>query len=257
MQIFDFISKEELDELPEDESAAFLEFVRIARRKLQTRISELDPQDENDSEVAHDARHGFVNVVTATARRLHIEPFASMEVPRVRDLSYEDYRQFIADVDHYMTQMLFDGRSTSRRQTVGLSDDAKTKIRSKLFHLREALEKSDYDERTRNRLRARLDEFEKELEKSRINIVAVAWVAIEILATPGALMGSYDASLKLINQIMQTVGEEKLSEDERRQLPPMEQPAALMPPRIKEKKTNSKADFGRGFGRDLDEEIPF
>ncbi|RCS25252.1 hypothetical protein DUT91_00005 [Phyllobacterium salinisoli] len=257
MQIFDFINKDELNELPEDESTAFLEFVRIARLRLQTRLGELDPQDEHDSDIAHDARHGFVNVVTATARRLHIEPFASMDVPRVKDLTYEDYRQFIADVDHYMTQMLFDGRGASRRETVGLSDDAKTKIRSKLFHLREALENSGYDERTRARLRVRLDEFEKELEKNRINIGAVAWVALEILVAPGALMGTYDASVKLINQIMRIVGEEKISEDERRRLPPVESPAALMPPRTEEKKKNLETDFGRGFSRDLDGEIPF
>lgn len=35
MQIFDFINQDELDELPEDENAAFLEFVRIARGRLQ------------------------------------------------------------------------------------------------------------------------------------------------------------------------------------------------------------------------------
>ncbi|NNV19948.1 hypothetical protein EHE22_05835 [Ochrobactrum pseudogrignonense] len=256
MQIFDFITPDELDDLPEDESAAFLEFVRIARGRLQERLSQLNPNDENDYDTFQDARHGFVNVVTATARRLNIEPFASMDVPRVKDLSYADYRQFVADVDHYMTQMLFDSRISRRQETVGLSNAAKDNIRTKLHHLREALERSECDERTRARLRARLDEFEKDLEKRRINILAVARVAIEILAVPGALAGTYDVSVKMINQIMQTVGEEKINEDERRRLPPVEKPAALMPPRAEEKKKRD-ADFGTGFSRDLDAEIPF
>jgi len=256
MQIFDFITPDELDDLPEDESAAFLEFVRIARGRLQERLSQLNPNDENDYDTFQDARHGFVNVVTATARRLNIEPFASMDVPQVKDLSYADYRQFVADVDHYMTQMLFDSRISKRQETVGLSNAAKDNIRTKLHHLREALERSECDERTRARLRARLDEFEKDLEKRRINILAVARVAIEILAVPGALAGTYDVSVKMINQIMQTVGEEKINEDERRRLPPVDKHAALMPPRAEEKKKRD-ADFGTGFSRDLDAEIPF
>ncbi|MCM0752213.1 hypothetical protein DEA98_16030 [Brucella pseudogrignonensis] len=137
-----------------------------------------------------------------------------------------------------------------------MSNAAKDNIRTKLHHLREALERSECDERTRARLRARLDEFEKDLEKRRINILAVARVAIEILAVPGALAGTYDVSVKMINQIMQTVGEEKINEDERRRLPPVEKPAALMPPRAEEKKKRD-ADFGTGFSRDLDAEIPF
>ncbi|NKC04084.1 hypothetical protein HED55_15035 [Ochrobactrum haematophilum] len=166
MQIFDFINQDELDELPEDENAAFLEFVRIARGRLQERLTELNSNNDNDWDAIKDARHGFVNVVTATARQLKIEPFASMDVPRVKEMDYEDYRQFISDVDHYLTQMLFTVRSTSRRESVGLSEEARTSIRTKLYYLREAIEKSDYDVRAKARLRARLDEFEKTLRNA-------------------------------------------------------------------------------------------
>lgn len=147
-------------------------------------------------------------------------------------------------------------RSTSRRESVGLSEEARTSIRTKLYYLREAIEKSDYDVRAKARLRARLDEFEKDLKKRRINYVAVARFAIEVIALPGALSSSYDITAKLVNQIIQTIGEEKISEDERRRLPPVEKPAALIPPRAEEKK-KSEPDFGRAFSRDLDDEIPF
>lgn len=253
MQFFDFIDKDELDNLPEDDREAFLEFVRIARQRLQAQLNQLDPSQE--WERIQDAQHGFINVVTATARRLNIEPFSTRDVPRVTDSSHDDYRQFAADLDHYTVQMWIDGRIAKRRESVELTDAAKTSIRTKLQHLREALERSECDERTRARLRARLDEFEKDLESRRINILAVARVAIEILAVPGALAGTYDASVKLINQIMQTIGEEKINEDERRRLPPVEKPAALMPPRTEEKKPTESE--GGKFSRDLDDEIPF
>ncbi len=256
MQIFDFINQDELDELPEDENAAFVEFVRIARVRLQERLSSLNGNNDNDWDAIQDARHGFVNCVTATARQLKIEPFASMDVPRIKELDYEDYRQFIADVDYYLNQMLFTVRSASRRESVALSEEARTSIRTKLYHLREAIEKSDYDVRTRARLRARLDEFEIDLDKRRINYVAIARFAVEVLALPGALSASYDVTAKLVNQIMHTVGNEKINEDERRRMPPLEKPAALIPPRVEEKK-KSDTELGRGFSRDLDDEIPF
>ncbi|MCK6449670.1 MAG: hypothetical protein L6R19_02235 [Alphaproteobacteria bacterium] len=78
MNVFDFVTQDELDELPEDPRLAFATFVRHAQRRLAERTGQL--QSQEDWELLEDARHGFMNVVIAAAKRYEIEPFASLEV---------------------------------------------------------------------------------------------------------------------------------------------------------------------------------
>ena len=81
MDIFDFITPEEVDDLPDDDPpAAYVSFVRITQRRLAEHIRELDQQEDAWREV-NNARQSFMNIIIAAAKRFQIEPFASMEVP--------------------------------------------------------------------------------------------------------------------------------------------------------------------------------
>src|SRR5690349_21710287 len=107
MNILDFITQDEIDELPaNDPNEAFITFVRIAQRRLGEKTAVIDPND-GWAEL-EDARHGFMNVVIAAAKTYEIEPFASLDVPRLTDFDQNIHRQFKVDLDHYMTQLLLD-----------------------------------------------------------------------------------------------------------------------------------------------------
>jgi hypothetical protein len=54
---------------------------------------------------------GFMNVVIAAGKKYEIEPFASLSVPRLNKFDSEIHRQFKADLDHYLTQLLLDNSS--------------------------------------------------------------------------------------------------------------------------------------------------
>ncbi|ARM88123.1 hypothetical protein RHEC894_CH01810 [Rhizobium sp. CIAT894] len=232
MQIYDFITEEEIDELPEDNQAAFLAFVKISRRRLADATSRLDASDELQWNELNDARHGFMNIVTAAARRYEVEPFASMNVPRIGQFANDEHRQFTADLDHYMTQLLLNDGTRSRRDSVALSETAKTRIRTHLHHLREQIGKEDMPQSKRKDLLDKLSTFEESLDKRRLSLLAVARLTVEILAVPGALGGSYDIATKLLSNVVQTVAQEKGTEGERAQR--IEPPAAVLPPRPSE-----------------------
>jgi hypothetical protein len=89
--------------------------------------------------------------------------------------------------------------------------------------------------------------FEAELEKRRLNILAVARIACELLAIPGTLWASGEVANRLITQVMQTVAEARAAEQEARQLAPMEAPKALSAPR-------SLLQSAPG---EIDDDIPF
>jgi hypothetical protein len=222
MNIFDFITPEEIDDLPDDDPhAAFVTFVRTAQQRLGERAAKIDHTDQAGWEELSEARHGFMNVVVAAAKKYEIEPFASLSVPRVGNFSSEEHTQFKADLDHYMTQLLLDNSSRTKRDSILITPEVKASIRTYVFHLRKLIEEStDIDEAKRTILLRRLTDFEAELEKKRLNLMAVTIVAITLASAPGGVWASADIANKLLTNILRVVGEAKIADEAARRLPP-------------------------------------
>lgn len=254
MYIFDFITQDEVDELPDDDpNSAFVAFVRIAQRRLSERIKMYEGVEDGWREV-NEAQQSFMNIVVAAAKRFEIEPFLSMEVPTVKNFTSEDDRQFRADLDHYITQLILDNSSRARRDSVSMTPDLKSKIRTYIFHLRDVIEKSDdLGKDKREILLRRLREFEDELEKKRVNLVAVAVLAITFASAPGGIWASGEMANKLVGNIVEAIGYAKMADDATRKLAlPGEKSVAITGPRSEPsfKKISIKRDS-------LDDEIPF
>lgn len=251
MNFFDFIKQEELDDAPEDPALAFTYLVTIAQRRLSEETKSLNGEDQYSYQVLEEARHGFMNVVIALAKVYKVEPFASLEVPRHQEFGSGVHRQFKLDLDHYMTQLLVSNSIRGRQDSVLIPPKMKDKIRSYIHGLKQAIDQSELSDAKRSALHAKLAEFEKELEKSRLTLIAVTRITIAILAVPGSLWASYELVQKLANNVLQTVGEAKVADDENRQLAPAPPRAALSPPRKEDGFPQAKQ------GDDLDDEIPF
>jgi hypothetical protein len=228
MLIHKFVSQDELDDLDDDPRIAFMTLVNHAQRRLAE-------QTENKSQSQREElSHSFMNVVIAAAKRYEIEPFVSMEVPRLSDSSLkrnDDYQQFKADLDYYITQLVIDNSIRAKQDSVAILPNSKDRIRSYVHGLRQCIEQANMAEPKREALLKKLDQFEAELEKRRLNILAVARVAFELLAIPGGVWASAEVANKLITNVMQTVAEAKSAEQETRQLAPTAPPKALSPPR--------------------------
>jgi hypothetical protein len=253
MNIFDFITQDEIDDLPDDDpQAAFVGFVRIAQRRLGERTAQINPSEESGWEELNEARHGFMNVIIAAAKKYEIEPFATLSVPRLKSFGSDEHRQFKADLDHYLTQLLLDNSSRSKRDSVLISPKLKDTIRTYIFHLRDLIDKSDdLDEPKRQELLRHLGKFEAELDKKRLNLMAVTIIVITLAGAPGALWSSADVANKLLTNILRVVGEAKIADDAARRLAPSAAPMAITGPRPGEP---VQGNFGSS---DMDDDIPF
>jgi hypothetical protein len=254
VNIHDFITQEEIEDLPDDDpQAAFVLFVRIAQRRLGERTREINAFEEGGYAELEDARYGFMNVTIAAAKKYGIEPFLSLSVPRLENFNSDAHRQFKADLDHYMTQLLLDNSSRAKRDSVLISADLKTTIHTYVFHLREVIEKADdINEARRVVLLRKLAEFETELEKKRLSLMTVMLLAITFLSAPGGIGATYDLSNKLVTNILRAVGEAKTADDEARRLPSAVTPMVISGPR-----KSDKEPVKQGGKSDLDDEIPF
>jgi hypothetical protein len=258
MDFFDFITQDEIEDLPHDDPrAAFVAFTRIAHRRLGERLAALDR--EYDSEPAwrlgNEAKQGFMNVVIAVAKKYQIEPFAAMQVPKLKNFDPDEHTQLRADLDHYITQLVLDNSSRSRRDSVLITPELKSSIQTYVHHLRDLIQKADdLDPSKREVLLRRLADFEAELDKKRLNLLAISILAITLASAPGGIWSSVDAANKLLGQIMRLVGEAKIADDATRKLPSAEMPLAITAPRKPEPEPKVGAKGRRG---DMDDEIPF
>lgn len=64
MMIFDFVTQEEMDALPDDDTQAFTTFVSLAQPRLSEMTRNADFDLRADREWIEEARYSFVNIVT-------------------------------------------------------------------------------------------------------------------------------------------------------------------------------------------------
>ena len=256
MAVQDFITSEEIEAAPEDPAMAFAELVGIAERRLSD-LCKPHMGDQDGYDYINEYRHGFENVVIGLARSFKIEPFASRDVPRLRDFGFHDYQEFRADLDHYLTQLLVDNTLRNRRNSVPIPPKDKDRIRGHLHALRQAVDEANLTDAKRSALHKRLSDFEAALDKPRLNLMEATMFAIAILGLPGAVWSSAEVVGKLTQNVLSIVAEAKQADDENRRLAPTEPRAVLLPPRQEVPKPKSSKAGGTSPTGDLDDEIPF
>lgn len=249
MILFDFITQDELDELPDDAPSAFIQFVAIAQRRLADYIRQLDRgDDETNWRARQEAEHSFVNIVIAVAKRYEIEPFSKMDVPTFNQVQNNDaYSNFKLELDHFTAQVVVGNTIRGKRDSVAVSEKTKASIRTYLSALRDAIDKADLSDARREALLKKLVEFEAELEKRRLSLLALTRLTLAIAVIPGGVWQSGEIAMKLVSNVIQAVGEAKAAEDEARAL---EAPAPVkaLPPSPPRKAPETTV---------LDDDIPF
>lgn len=255
MDIFELITQSEIDELPEDDSQAFAEFARHAYKSLSNRVAELTEQENWDA--IQEARYGFVNVLSGAARKYNVGPFAEIDVPLIKSFNYDDYRQFKTDLDHYLTQVILDNSKRAKRDNILVSAGAKEKFRAYVYHLKDAVASGAFTDAKRRDLLKKLADFEAELEGRRLSLLAVARITLELLAIPGGVWQSAEIANRLVLNVMETVAEAKIEEDEARGLAAPVEPIAISPPRQEAPKRKPSASPPAFESGGMDDDIPF
>jgi len=178
-----------------------------------------------------------------------------MEMPSLGKFDDSTHRQFKADLDFYMTQLAIDNTLRHRRDSVHLSQPSKERIRNYLHELKQCIDKAELTESRKEALLRKLADFEAELDRRRLSLLALTRVTLEIMMIPGGLWASEQIATKLLTNLLQTVAQEKVVDDQKRQLPPVAPPQKLMPPR--EAMVENKRPQPAAFDTDLDDDVPF
>ena len=280
MSLTDFITLEEISQLPTDPHLAFAHLVRIAETSLERKMRELDDTTQSGWELMSDVRHSFMNHVIAAAKRYRIRPIMGIEMPQQNSFDHQNWRQFKSDLDHYVTQLLLNDPEIELENSVALTPDLKAHIRTYVLAIKVEVEKANLSKDLRDKMLKKLEEFEALLEERRISFLVVTGVIMTILGVPGSLYASYDIVTKLSANIFAEVGKARAAEVEHRGAAIAQYEPILLAPRKTEtdfsaakksgyddyedsygsaattdNKTNGNSKSGAQF--DLDDEIPF
>jgi hypothetical protein len=148
---FDFITEDEIAELADDPRRAFVEMATIVDRRLQSELASC--RNNDDAERADELRYFFQSIILAAARKFGIDPFAQMDLPRIDEYRLDRYKQFRADLQHYVMQIKLGLAEQDRSDSVALPNKSTESIRSHITGLREAIDRdSNLTEATKARL---------------------------------------------------------------------------------------------------------
>lgn len=258
MNIFDVMSEEELEALPDDPEAAMIVFARRAQGVYNENYDRLSSFQDGWDHIRKEQR-GFMNVVVAVAKRLGITALKDFDINVSRQEQDDHFEEFQTALDHYLAQIVVGQALQRKKAGVELSPKVKDRIRGHINALKKLLDGADVTPRRKAHMMTRLEEFEKELDKHRVQWAMVGLFTLEILALPSDLVGSYDIANKLVTNIVHELQTAKLEEEERRPLPGPNfdgyLPSPPKPPEVQ--KPKRRPSSAPAFEGSMDDDIPF
>lgn len=259
MSVMDILTEEFLAELPDDPRAAFGMVLRRAEDYLAEARQAVDENEHGSWNTYETAQHTAMNTIIAVAKHYEIEPFSSMGVPPRTNFSFTDFIEFKVDLDHYAAQLLLDNSIRSKRDAITMEPKAKDRLRQHIHGIKTLIDEAEMPEPRRAILHNRIADFEAALEKPRVNVVRLAGLMVLVLAGTADVAQLADSPTiqKLVASIMTTIGQAKAVDEGKRELPPVQPPQPLLPPRPKDHAAEAPKERGKTFTTDLDDEIPF
>lgn len=258
MSVLDILTEEFLAELPDDPQMAFGMVLRRADEYLANALRAVDENESSSWYGYTTAQHTAMNTIIAVAKRYEIHPFATMALPPRKRFESEHFDEFKVDLDHYAAQLLLDNSIRGKRDAVAIEPKTKDRLRQHIHGIKTLIDQAEMPEPRRAVLHKKIADFEAALERPRVNVVMLAGVLVTILASAAnvAQLTESQAMHKLIATIMSTIGEAKAVDEEKRELPPVQPPQALLPPRPEEQVAGQSRP-NRAPAHGLDDDIPF
>jgi hypothetical protein len=264
------ISDEELAQLPEDPTLAFVEFERILRAHVDEQELQAFKLADEGVVVPHSYslsshKREYINKVLAAAKAYEITALQNWSVPSAQDEVDDVYINFTADVDHFTTQVRIRNAPRNRQNSVGLDGNTKAKIHHHIEQIKTAIEKAALPEPKRDSLYDKLNRFAAEVDRARTNLQAGMAVYIEVCDGIGQGFKKLEPARKWVDSIAALLGRAKADEDSLRPMLPrpqerkqLEAPRARIEgPPAKQQTTQSGPTWDAPTGGDLDDEIPF
>lgn len=253
--LYELISPDDYDNLPDDPGQQFIEIERICRKNMNEILSgefRSRANDEND-QFAYNIRLQYMTTVEAAALALNV---SGVEMPdEINNMNYT-FERFLLAASGAVTRLRLIGRKGRKTETVQLAARTRGLIELRIRKLREAIETGEMPEKKREALLARLDALLAEINSPRRVSFATVMTALAFIAA--GTSGIADAPMAIAN-ITEWIGLDKEAEDAemlRLSGPPKAIPH-IPSPALPAERPRRPTPNAPAFSPDDDSDIPF
>jgi hypothetical protein len=230
------------DDLPDDPELAFLSLESYFRARCDLLLEKANQNDRTDVIYVD-----YIAQVLAAITALGLAGEFKSEVPSIEDVDFNTYLNFNKDVMHYRTILRIRNSQRAAGYSVKFDDTAKRKIHHHLDQVLDIINKLEVEGTKKERLIARLNDLQNEVDQPRTRFDRLAAFTIEV----SSVVGEAVEKSKLLD-ILDAVGRVfwGAQSEKQKQLPVPKPPMPLEPPK-------PKIEPPKPSGSDMDDDIPF
>jgi len=215
-----FLKDEDFDDLPEDDGEAFAKLEAVSRDRL------LMLQRDGDENLPYEEIMGYLNEVSALAAQFDIPDIIYEREP---NSIYSAFGDFTRRVEFRTVQIRAQRARRDKRNSVAISGPGRERIQHHIERLRTEIETANIPEKRKRALLDKIAEFEAELAKKRFNLAQAMMLVALVAASANDLGGAFDGVMKIVHSISETIGTEKLEDEDRQRLLPPREPFKAIP----------------------------
>jgi hypothetical protein len=244
--------EDEYTRLPAEPELAFIQLEKKYRADLH---EYLQTSGKNSSDDAHYL--AYINQTLAAVRALNLGILESWQVPKHNSNLWEAYRDFSAEVEHYLVQIKVQHGRRISGHSVALDTATKLKIHHHIGQIREIVLKLEVLPAKKEALIAKVTALSDEVDRDRTRIEALAALTLEVAATTGEAARRLKPVKGILDTVAKLLGHAKDAENARPSLPAPQERKRLEPPRSPKSQPSAGPSWDAVKGGDLDDEVPF
>jgi len=248
---YGLIDQADIDALPADAEAAFIEFERICRDSLEEILATLG---QNDDWTGPHLR--YMAKVAIAARSYGIGGWDELAVPNPQNFEHAQFRAFEHDITQMVTGLQIRKAQERIADSVKLPESRANDIAKYVEVLRRRIEASDFDQKKKAALYKKLEALKSELTGGRRADLSKTMVIIASIVT--TLNQAESAVIKLpdaIAAVMKIIGHVKEDEEAEKAERERATLAAAKTRAIEDKRP--KPPQSEAHSGSIDDDIPF
>jgi hypothetical protein len=239
------ISDDDIDLLPEDPEAAFVQYEAILRNAVREANS-----DRNYT--GWDIEREYVAHVLAFVDTRTLPVDLPRNPPSDNEAFYEWYQSFIRAIDYYKAaaRLQISARKKQNVSVLVLSPDLKAQIGAHLIAIRKIVSESEISENKRDALFRRINNLQEEVDRDRTRTEAAMALLLDVTSAVAKGAKQLDPVLDRVERIIKVLAKAKDENDQKILMAPQER-KRIAPP------TTPQGRHGTDSSSNLDDEIPF
>ncbi|MBY3225314.1 hypothetical protein HFO45_23035 [Rhizobium leguminosarum] len=202
---YELISESDYDALPADPLKKFVVIEQICRRNMTALITNETPGQFDDL-----VRTQYMTIVCAAAEELGIQ---GLDYQDSSESVFQNLQEFLRQTSGVVAKIRLRSSSKTDAYSVRLANKTKGIIEHELGKIRSAVSNGDLDERKKQKLLSKIEEFRTELHKERLGysvaMSALAIIGAGLVGTSSFLADAPDA----ITIITKLIGQDKEHEE--------------------------------------------